>query len=103
MAEPRPALLRQRDRELDGEQSEQRRELDDRVERDRRRVLEWIANRVADDSRRVQRRAFLLQLDFDHLLRLIPRAAGVGHEDGLIQTEQRDRDEIADEEVRLVE
>jgi hypothetical protein len=33
----------------------------------------------------------------------LSRAAGIGHEDGLVQTEQRDRDEVADEQVRLEE
>jgi hypothetical protein len=37
--------------ELDREQAEQRRELDDRVHRHRRGVLERIADRVADDRR----------------------------------------------------
>ena len=47
------------DAQLDGQQAEQRRELDDRVHRHRRRVLERIADRVADDRRVVQRRALL--------------------------------------------
>src|SRR5512146_3050398 len=103
VAQHRTALLGERHCQLDGEQSEERRELDDRIERDRRRILERVTNGVADDRRRVERRAFLLQLHLDDLLGVVPRAAGVGHEDGLIQSEQRDRDEIADEEVRLVE
>ena len=47
--------------------------------------------------------ALLLELHLDDLLRVVPRAAGVGHEHRLIQPEQRDRDQIADEEVRLDE
>ena len=38
------------EREADGEHAEQRRELDDRVERDRRRVLERVADGVTDDA-----------------------------------------------------
>ena len=45
--------------------------------------------------------ALLLQLDLDELLGVVPGAAGVGHEDGLEQAEERDRDQVADEEVRL--
>src|SRR5580692_3441756 len=56
------------DSQLDGQQAEKRRELDHRVERHRRRVLERIPDRVADDSGVMQRRAFLLQLHFDDFL-----------------------------------
>src|SRR5687767_11453121 len=45
--------------------------------------------------------AFHLQFRFDNLLRVIPGAAGVGHEDGLEQAEQRNGDQIADEEKRF--
>ena len=51
----------------------------------------------------VQRRALHLQLGLDDLLRVVPGAAGVGHEDRLVQAEQRDRDQVADEEERLDE
>jgi hypothetical protein len=51
----------------------------------------------------VQRRALLLQLDLDDLLGVVPGAAGVGHEDRLVEAEERDRDQVADEEVRLEE
>src|ERR1041385_2153497 len=51
----------------------------------------------------MERRSFLLQLDLDDFLRIVPRATGVGHEDRLVQTEERDRHEIADEEERLDE
>ena len=65
--------------------------------------LNGIADGVADDGGGVQRRALLLQLDLDDLLRVVPGAAGVGHEDRLVQPEERDRDQVADEEVRLEE
>ena len=45
------------DRDLDRQQAEQGRELDDRVEGHRRGVLERIAHGVAHDGRGVQRRA----------------------------------------------
>ena len=48
-------------------------------------------------------RALRLQLGLDDLLGVVPGAAGVGHEDGLEQAEQRDRDQVADEEERLDE
>src|SRR5215813_12293624 len=82
-AQPRTALVGERYCQLYGEQPEQGRELDDWVECDGRRVLEWIADRITHDRRRVQRRAFLLELDLDDLLRVVPRAAGVRHEDRL--------------------
>ena len=43
------------------------------------------------DRRRVQRRALHLQLGLDDLLRVVPRAAGVRHEDRLVEPEERDR------------
>ena len=64
--------------QLHGQQTEERGELDDRVERDRRRVFEWVADRIADHGGIVQRRALLLEFDFDDLFRVVPRAAGVG-------------------------
>jgi hypothetical protein len=42
--------------QLDGQEAEEGRELDDGVERHRRRVLERIADGVADDGGVVQRR-----------------------------------------------
>ena len=75
MSEHRPLLFGKRNAEFHGQQSEQRRELDDRVQRHRRRIFERIAYRVAHDSRVVQRRAFLLELRLDNLLRVVPRAA----------------------------
>jgi hypothetical protein len=68
--------------------AEERGELDDRVQRDRRGVLEGVADGVADDGGRVQVGALLLQLDLDDLLGVVPGAAGVGHEDGLVQAEE---------------
>ena len=47
----------------------------------------------------MQRRALFAQIHFDNFLGVVPRAAGVGHEDGLVQAEDRDRNQIADEEV----
>jgi hypothetical protein len=47
----------------------------------------------------VQRRAFHFQIHFDDFLGVVPRAPGVGHENGLEQAEERDGDEIADEEI----
>ena len=38
----------------------------------------------------------LLQFDLDDLLRVVPAAAGVGHVDGHVEAEHRDRDEVAD-------
>ena len=47
--------------------------------------------------------AFLLQLDFHDFLGVVPGASRVGHEDGLIQTESGDGNEIADKKERLDE
>src|SRR5580704_1411971 len=94
---------RQLNGEFDGQKAEQRRELDDWVERDGAGVLKRIADRVANDSGVVEWRALLFQLDFDDLLGVIPCATGVGHEDGLIEAEDRDREEITDKEERLDE
>jgi hypothetical protein len=43
--------------------------------------------------------ALLAHVDFDDLLGVVPGTAGVGHEDGLEQAEERDADQVADEEV----
>ena len=51
----------------------------------------------------MQWRSFLLKFDFDDLLGIVPGCAGVGHEDGLIEAEDGDGDEIADEEERFDE
>jgi len=74
--------------ELDGEKTEERRELDHRVHGHRRSVLEWIADGVADDARIVKGRSLFLELDFDDLLRVVPSTAAVVHEHG----EQNARD-----------
>ena len=47
--------------------------------RDRRRVLERIADGVADHGCRVQRRALFLEVDFDDFLGVVPCSAGVRH------------------------
>src|SRR5260370_32617621 len=88
---------------LDGEQAEESRELDDRIQRNGRCVFEWIANRVADDCGVVQRRPLLFQLDFNDFFGIVPGAAGVGHKNGLIQAEDGDGEKIADEEERFDE
>src|SRR5205085_6411753 len=41
------------------------------------------------------------EINFDHLLRVVPRATGVGHKDRLIQPKHRDRNQIADKEKRF--
>ena len=51
----------------------------------------------------MQRRALRFELDLNNLFRVIPGAARVGHEDGLEQSEQRNRHQVADEEERFVE
>jgi hypothetical protein len=56
---------------------------------------------VAHNRGRVQFGALGLQLGLDDLLGVVPRAAGVGHEDGLEQAEQGDGDQVADEEELL--
>src|ERR1043165_2480219 len=89
--------------QLNGQETEERRELDDWIEGDRRRVLERIAHGVAHDRGIMQRSALRFQLNFDNLLRIVPCAARVRHEDGLIKSEDGDGDEIADEEVWLDE
>src|SRR5260370_7025850 len=50
---------------LDAEQAEESRELDDRIQRIRRRVFEWIANLVADDRGVVERLPLLFYLTFN--------------------------------------
>src|SRR5260370_32088232 len=81
-----------------GQQFEQRGELDDRVEGHTAGVLEGIANRVADYAGIMQRGALGAQFGFHDFLRVVPCTAGIGHEDGLVQTEQGDGDEVAHEE-----
>src|SRR4029077_15575834 len=78
-------------------------ELNHRIQCDRRSVLEWIAYRVADYRCVVERRAFLFQLDLDDLFCVVPGSAGVSHEDGLIEAEDGDGNQVADEEERLDE
>src|SRR5262249_29803505 len=80
------------------EKAEERCELDDRIHGNGGSVFKRIADGIADDRGVVEWRAFLLQLDFDDFLSVVPRAAGVGHKDRLVQTENGDGNEIADEE-----
>src|SRR5205085_9658112 len=90
-------------RQFDGEKAEERCEFDDRIQSNRRRVLKRIANRIAHHSGIVERRAFLLQLNFHDLLGVIPCTARVGHKNRLIQTKDRDGDQITDEKKRFKE
>lgn len=46
----------------------------------------------------MQRCVLFTQSYFDDFLGVVPRAAGIGHKDRLIQAEDRDRDQISDEE-----
>ncbi len=47
--------------------------------------------------------ALLAEVHFDDFLGVVPRASGVGHEDGLEQTEERDANQVTDEEIRVEE
>src|ERR1700730_2119895 len=87
-----------RDRQLNRKQTKQCGELYYRVQSYRRCVFEGIANRVADNRSIVQRRVFLFQIDFYNLLRVVPGAARIRHEDRLIQTKDRNRDQVTNEE-----
>ncbi len=84
-------------RKLHCQQAEQGCEFDHRIHRHRGRILERIAHRIADDRGIVQRRAFLFQFNFHNFFGIVPGAAGVRHEDRLIQTENSDRDQISNE------
>ncbi len=86
------------DGEFDGEQAEEGGEFDDGVEGDGAGVLEGVADGVADDGGVVERGAFGLEFGLDDFLGVVPGAAGVGHEDGLVEAEEGDGDEVADEE-----
>jgi hypothetical protein len=90
-----------RNRDLDREQPKQGRELDHGIERDRRGILERIANGVANHRRGVQFRPLLAEVHFDDLLCIIPGPARIGHEDGLEQAEECDPDQVANEEIGI--
>src|SRR6202161_1301407 len=62
-----------------------------------------IAHLIADHGGIWQRRAFLFQFRLDDFLGIVPGGSGIGHEDGLIETEDRDRDQVADKEERFDE
>ena len=47
----------------------------------------------------MERRAFLVEVDLNDLLGIVPCAAGVRHIDGLEEAEAGDRDQIRNEEV----
>ncbi len=49
----------------------------------------------------VQVRALLLHFGFHDLLGVVPGRAGIGHENRLIETEHRNRDQVANKEERL--
>src|SRR5438105_4227229 len=51
----------------------------------------------------MQRRAFLLEFNFNDLLRIVPGTAGVSHENGLIQAKNGDGEKVADEKEGLDE
>src|SRR5439155_26906604 len=90
-------------RKLHCQQSKQRCELDDRVQCHRTCVFERIAYGVANNSSCVQIRALRFKLRLHDLLRVVPCAAGVGHEDRLVEAEQGDGNQITDKEVRIKE
>jgi len=69
----------------------------------RRRVLERVPTVSPTTVAACSGVPFRLQLDLDDLLRVVPRAAGVGHEDSLIQAEQGNGDQVADKEVLVEE
>ena len=96
-------MVLHRNRDLNGEKAEERRELDDGIERDRAGVLERIANGVANNACRVKVSALRAHVNFDDLLRVVPCATCVGHEERLIEAEERHRDEVTNEEERIKE
>src|SRR5215510_6634077 len=69
------------DRQLNSKQAEQRRELDDGIQRHRTGVLERIPDGIADNRRSVKLGSLCFQFCLHDLLRVVPRAAGVSHED----------------------
>src|SRR5438874_5257469 len=88
------AVLRGKlDRQLYGQQAEEGRELDHGIHGNRRSVFEWIANRVADHGGVMQWCSLLFEIDFDNLFRVVPCAAGVRHEDRLIEAERCNRNQ----------
>ncbi len=90
-----------RDGKFDSQKTKQRRELDDRVQGNRRGVLEGVADGVAYDCGGMKLGALSVHFGFDDLLCVIPCAAGIGHEDGLEEAEDGDGDKVADEEERI--
>src|SRR5579859_5654273 len=96
-------LIGHRHRDFRGEQAEERGEFDDGIHRHRAGVLERIAHGVADDGGGMKRGAFLFQVHFHNLFSVVPGAAGIGHENGLEQAEERDTHEVADEEIGVEE
>ena len=103
MGQHTQALGGDRGGQFDGQQSEQRRELDHRVERHRGGVLVGVTDGVAHDGGVVQRRVLRVEIHLDEFLRVVPGSTGVRHEDGLVEPEQRHRDEEPDEQERFGE
>ena len=101
IADTRPCLFCQLDSQLHGQESEQSGELDDRVQGYRRGVFERVAYSVANHRGCVQFGALLLQFDFDDFLGIVPGGSRISHENRLVETESRNRNQIADEKERL--
>ena len=49
----------------------------------------------------MERRALLLEFDFNDLLGGVPGASGIGHENGLVQAEDGDGEKVADKKERF--
>ena len=91
-------LRRKFDSKLDGKETKQRGELDDRVQSNRRGVLERIADRISHNRGIMKRSTLGIEFSFNNLLRVIPCTTGIGHEDGLIETEKRNGDQVTNKE-----
>src|SRR6185437_13332964 len=102
-AESRSHLVGQAHRQFHRQQTEQGGELDHRVECDGGSILEGIAHGVADHRGGVQFGSLLLQFHFYDLLGIVPGAPGVSHEDGLVEAEGGDGNQVTHEEERLHE
>ena len=77
-------------------------ELDDGVEGHRAGVLEWVAHGVAHYASVVQWSALGFEVDLNNLLGIVPSTTGIGHKYCLEQTEDCDRDQVANEEANCV-
>ena len=65
-----------------------------------RGILEGISDGVADNGGRMQRRALFLKIDLNNLFGIVPASTCIRHENSLEESEDCDRDQIADEERR---